>query len=72
MDLKKAWMDKVYRWMGILPSRFNMKRLDKNKSVSPFTDAVFSEFISSFQCEHFTAYPETEPLYSAFVYSISN
>ena len=71
MDLKKIWIDKVHRWRGIWPSRFDKLRLDKNERVIPFNDAVFSELISSFQCEHFTAYPETEPLYSALADNLS-
>ena len=65
MDLKKAWIDKVYRWRGIWPSRFNMLRLDKNERVTPFRESVLSNIISSLQHEHLTAYPETEPLYLA-------
>ena len=72
MDLKKkAWIDKVYRWRGIWPSRFNMLRLDKNERVTPFTEKVFSELISGFQYEHLTAYPETEQLYNALADNLS-
>ena len=71
MDLKKTWIDKVYRWRGIWPTRFSLLRLDKNERVTPFSDKVFSDLVSEFKNEHLTAYPETEQLYNALADNLS-
>lgn len=63
MKNRKSWIDDVYRVRGTLSTRLDSLRLDKNERTTEFSKPFIEVFLSRLRQEHFTAYPETEPLY---------
>ena len=66
IDLYKkrlSWVDDIFRIRGPFKTRLNKLRLDKNERISNFEKNFFNQILTKIKPEHFTAYPETEPLY---------